>query len=874
MTLRRSASRFFFGASLLAVSAAPAFAQDAAPREDTGAAAADDARGGEIVVTAQKRAQNLQEVPIAISAIGSEKLEQLQIEDATDLSGLAPNVTAVQGTTSLSAAIISIRGLTSGGVTDFSIDAANGVYLDGVYIARNGAAGLEVAEIERVEILRGPQGTLFGRNTTGGAISYISKRPSREFGMRAEAGYGNFNAWNAKVVVDTGEITDGLTATLGYSHRQRDGVVDNILEPDSSRDPGARNSDGFRAAVRYEPTNSGYFQYIFDWSKVTGNPNVFQLTNVSDGTPPPPINIDGVDVVQTQQAPVAQYLAGATFLQPECAALGVPTREYRDTVCHNISGGAEDKIWGHNVQVGNDFGAFGVKLTAGYRGWDSADFGSDLDGIGAIRGRAFTNATLFNGFPSALLQNLGLPAATANFLAGQAVPTTTQGLFDTTNQRTHRQLSTELEISGDTDSLDWVFGGFYFWEKGSENNPQNSGFVLDTNSRIFSNTAFVGVLQGLGFPANLAQQFAPLLAPSFRATNPAQYRLVVTPAVLRYTAIGESTAIYGQATFYPGGRDSGLSLTAGGRYTWDNKSIIRFQNGAVAPASPESGKANFSKFTWNLMGRYEVTPEVSVYGRVATGYRSGGFNASAPVPAGATQIPNFNEESVISYEVGLKSELFNRALRLNIAGYHNIYSDLAIIQPVLTGGGTFQTQIVNAGKVTYTGIEADFAAYLGDVISVDGSVGYVDVNYKEFAAGQPVNPANPIVNIASASRPGYTSPFTANVGLNATVPVGSNGMELRARVGYTHEDGKYSFNNSISSPFNEQIKGEDSDLVDAQIVLDKIPLAGAEARFMIWGKNLTNDHNLFRGIDFGPLGYAGGYFNDPRTYGATVGIKF
>ena len=874
MTVRRSASRFFFGASLLAMSAAPAFAQAGPEGLDEVPEAGDDAPGNVIIVTAQKREQNLQEVPIAISAIGSEKLEQLQVADALDISGLAPNVTAVQGTTSNSAAIISIRGLTSGGSTDFSLDAANAVYLDGIYIARNGAAGLDVAEIERVEILRGPQGTLFGRNTTGGAISYVSKRPSYDFGVRAEAGYGNFDAWHGKIAVDTGEIVPGLAATLSYSHRQRDGVVDNLLEPSDSRDPGSRESDAFRVAVRYEPTDSGYFQYIFDWTKINGNPNTFQLTNVADGSPRPPVNIEGVDVVQTQQAPVAQYLANATFLEPECAALGVPTREYRDTVCHNISGGAEDKMWGHNVQVGNDFGAFGVKFTAGYRSWDSADFGSDLDGIGTIQGPAFTNATLFNGFPSALLQNLGLPATTAGFLAGLPVPTTTQGFFDTSNVREHDQFSTELEISGDTDSLDWVFGGFYFWEKGSENNPQNSGFVLDTNSRIFSDTAFVGVLQGLGFPANLAQQFAPLLAPSFRATNPAQYRLVVTPAVLNYTATGESTAIYGQATFYPGGRDSGISLTAGGRYTWDNKSIVRFQNGTAPSATPERGEADFSKFTWNLMGRYEFSPEVSVYARVATGYRSGGFNASGPVDPATNRIDNFDEESLISYELGFKSELFDRNLRLNVAGYHNVYDDLAIIQPVLTGGGTFQTQIVNAGKVTYTGIEADFVAFLGDIFSVDGSVGYVDVKYKEFVAGQPADPTDPIVNIASASRAGYTSPFTANLALNATFPVSDNGMELRARVGYTHEDGKYSFNNSISSPFNEQIKGDDSDLVDAQIVLDKIPLAGAEARFMIWGKNLTNDHNLVRGIDFGPLGYAGGYFNDPRTYGATLGIKF
>jgi len=272
MQMTRLAKGVLLTTTALVMSSTPAFAQDQSKTEAAGAQ-----KLNEIVVTAQKREQNLQEVPIAISAIGAEKLEQLQVVDIRDISGLAPNVTAVQGTTSNSAAIISIRGLTSGGSESFGLDATNALYLDGIYIARNGAAGLDVAEIERVEVLRGPQGTLFGRNSTGGAISFITKKPDDEFGVRAEAGYGNFNAWNGKVAVDTGEIFEGFTSTLSYSHRQRDGVVDNLLEPDDSRDPGSRESDSFRVALRLEPTDSGYFQYIFDWSK----PSRRRLHNIS-----------------------------------------------------------------------------------------------------------------------------------------------------------------------------------------------------------------------------------------------------------------------------------------------------------------------------------------------------------------------------------------------------------------------------------------------------------------------------------------------------------------------------------------------------------------------------------------------------------------
>ena len=856
------------GASLGAI-ASPVLAQEA-----------NDAGGlEEIVVTAQKREQNLQDVPLAISAISAEKVEKLGINDSRDLSGLAPNVTIVQGTSSNASAVISMRGISNGGAETFGLDMASGIYVDGVYIARSGAAGLEVADIARVEVLRGPQGTLFGRNTTGGAIHFISRAPSKELRIKGEVGYGTFDTWNGKISIDPGEIA-GIATSFSYSHRQRNGTIDNILQPDDSLDPGSRKSDSFRGALRVELGGTGSFQYIFDWTKTSGGTPAFQLTNVANGTPRS-LTLGGTPLTVTQQAPVQQYLAGATFAQAACRALSAPTRDYRTEICNDISGFATDKIWGHNVQVQNDFEAFKVKLTAGYRQWDSKSV-SDLDGLGSFSGPAFTNASLFNGFPSALLQNLGFPAATSNFLAGSAVPSITQNLFDTNNHRQHTQFSNELEVSGDSDNLDWVVGGFYFWEKGSENNPQNSGFVLDTNAAVFSNAAFVGVLRGVGFPQASAEAFAPLLAPSFRATNPAQLRLVQTRSILKYTAQSESTALYGQATFYPGGRDSGFRLTAGGRYTWDNKKILRTQNGAAALVTPQTGNASFSKFTWNAMLGYDIAEGISTYARVATGYRSGGFNAGDAADA-TNIIPSFNSESVTSYEFGLKTELLNRRLRFNVAAYHNIYKDLAVIIPIPNAtAGTFTTRVGNAGKVNYTGFEAEFQAMLNDNFSIDGSIGYVDVKYKEFCTGQPTlttaagSPECPagVVNIASIVTPGYTSPWTANIAANARFPLGSGDTQITARVAFTYEDGKYSFNNDIGSPFNTQLKGDNRNLVDAQIAIENIAVGGAKVDLRFWGKNLTDSHDFVRGVDFGALGYAGGYYADPRTYGVTLGFKF
>jgi len=411
--------------------AAPSYAQTAESEN----AAADTGGLDEIVVTAQKREQNLQSVPIAISAIGSEKLEQLQIKDARDLSGLAPNLTITTPTTNHTAAVVSIRGIPSGATETFGIDLANATYVDGVYIARSSAAGMDVMDIERVEVLRGPQGTLFGRNTTGGAISFVSRKPSDDFRVSAQAGYGNFNAWNGKVTVDSGLLFGGLKTSFGYAHSERDGVVDNILEPDSSRDPGSRKSDSFRFAALAELGGTGSIQYIFDWSKIGGNPSAFQLTNVSNGAVNPPRTINGQLVTVTQQAPVAQYLAASNIVEAGCAALSAPTRSYRDTICLNSDEETTDKNWGHNLQVQNDFGGFQLKLTGGYREYRSSNTGSDLDGLGTIGGAAFSQASLLNGMPAPLLVTAGLSDPVAAFLSGSAVPTGTFDLFKTSNEK-------------------------------------------------------------------------------------------------------------------------------------------------------------------------------------------------------------------------------------------------------------------------------------------------------------------------------------------------------------------------------------------------------------------------------------------------------
>jgi len=837
------------GSCVLAL-ATPALAQSAPAAN---AAKPDDSHLGEIVVTAQKRAENLQVVPIAVTAINADKLSKLGVSDSRDLTGLAPNVTIDPGTTSQSAAAISIRGITSGGSETFGLDSANAIYIDGVYIARSSAAGQGISDIEQVEVLRGPQGTLFGRNTTGGAIAFVTRKPSDTFRLTDEASYGNYGEWSNKFAIDPGEI-HGLSTSFSYTHRERNGVVTNLYAPTSSQDPGAYQSDAFRFAARLKLGSTGSIQYILDYSKISGSPMNFQLTNVSNGAYNAPVTINGQQVTVTQQAPVAQYLAAATFANPACAALAQPTAIWQRTVCNDIVDYSSDRVWGHNLQIENNFGGVKFKSTTGYRTWLNIE-NSDLDGIGAFSGAAYTSASLFNGMPASLLQYIpSIPKAYDGYIAATPVPQISQNLFQTSNVRHQQQFSEEAEFSGTSHNLDWVFGGFYFWEKGSEDNPQNSGYILNTNQTVFT-----------------AANFGPLGA-GFAAANPAPYRLVQTLSVLSYYTSSQSEAIYGQATYYPGGHNGAWRLTLGGRYTWDQKSMTRTQNGAAPLTTPDAGSANFSKFTWNAMLGYDFAKDVTGYARVATGYRSGGFNAGDPDLIGTSSLPHFNSEQVTSYELGLKTELFDRHVRFNIAGYHNVYQNLQLAVPVPSAkAGTFTTQVQNAGLVHYTGIEADAQAILTSFASIDGSVGYVDIKYEQFNAG--LSTTGAVVNIASVAQSAYTSPLTANLALNVHAPVGSGNARFFGRIGYTYMDGQYSFASNLSSPFNNAIKGGNRNLFDLQLGLERISIGGAEGQLKFWMKNLTNEHALVRGIDFGALGFAGGYYEEPRTYGLTLGIK-
>ncbi len=233
----------------------------------------------EVIVTAQKRVESLQDTPLSITAYSADMLENQRIQNLTDLSVQAPSLQAYDFPTSTSNISLFLRGFGNTDSQTLTIDNPVGLYIDGVYIARTSGATLNVLDLERVEILRGPQGTLFGRNSSAGAISLITKRPGDEFQATVTAGAGEFGHWNAGITFDA-PISEQLKVKATYNTESTDGWVENkgpnpvVDQP--AEDFYQNEQEGWRIAVAFDPTDNFSVDYSYDWSEVDSTAPYYQ----------------------------------------------------------------------------------------------------------------------------------------------------------------------------------------------------------------------------------------------------------------------------------------------------------------------------------------------------------------------------------------------------------------------------------------------------------------------------------------------------------------------------------------------------------------------------------------------------------------------
>ncbi len=772
-------SKLWCGTALMAaITAVPAFAQN------TATTSARNVGLEEIVVTAQKRSESLQDTPLAVSAVSAEAIEARGISDVSSLTAIAPNISVTTAPASSSNTSIFIRGIGDQEPV-LTSDAPVGIYVDGIVLGRSTGAVFDLVDLERIEVLRGPQGTLYGRNTIGGAVNFITAKPAREFHIRQKFSYGSFDQWQSRTTLDTGELGDtGLRAKFSYVHRQQNGYVDDILAK-KSRDPGALNIDAVRAAVSFDKGGAFRADYAFDFNHRESIAPAFQATVLT-----PLVN---------------QYLLDSATLGGDGPLV---SKDRLDSFANPNDGLLTDKVWGHTLSMELDLGAdTTLRSLTGFRRWRNVDRGDGLDGQGNILGLAVDPILFVDG--------------TFNPLGVQQID-----LFTSTNRRKQHQWTQEFNLLGKVgDKFEYVLGLFYFKEKSQEVNPQFPGIVL---------------------PFETPFEISPGVT--------INTYIVPIQALMSYRHQSESKAAFAQGTYQLTDR---LSFTGGIRYTEDKKHLEQ------VAAFPRDLQAKFRRFNWAASLNYEMNRDVLLYGRAATGYKSGGFNARS-VNSG------FAPEDLTSFEMGVKSELFDRRLRLNAAVFYARHKDLQIQQFQAGTLGTTSVT-VNAGKAEYKGVELEMQALLAPGLTVAGALGYTDRKYGEFLILDPAT--NLIVDVKDTARFPLSAALTWNASIQYAAPKFDFG-QLTGRVEYNYRGKTYFHPTRTGTPLNDEIAGAPRGLLDARLTLSEINLGGLDASFSLWGKNLTDKEYRVHGIDFGSLGFAGNVYGEPRSFGADLTLDF
>jgi len=524
---------------------------------------------GDVVVTARRSAETLQNVPVAVTALGSDFIERQNISDPTDVPKFAPNLTIEQQPSSLSAASIFIRGIGNNEPSSVS-EQGVGIYLDGVYLARAAGAVFDLIDLDRIEVLRGPQGTLFGRNTIGGALQLVSKKPTNDMGMTAKAGYGRFNDWYVRGRVDTGYIIGNVVkASISAQHRQENGYVNNTLTP-SSQDPGALKADSLAVALQGD-FGDVTVDYNFDYDNRRGTPSFFQI-------------VAATPLAQNYYSQSPNY-GGAPFLVNPVRQGTVQQAGFTDRN-GDFRYGSKSRVQGHALTISYaNSPELTIKSITGYRKFFQ-DTILNLSGNGVLRGPVvdFTSPTLVS-------------VQQVTPYSGNNAP------------QKQWQVSQELQALGKIGDFNYLLGGYYFYEKSSEYNRQALTLVLP-----------VAGLTSIGFPQSVVDGIG-FLNPGLSTVG------VNANPVQAFGGTSESKAVFGQASWRPSALDQKLEITVGGRYTSDKKTA--YLAGDVVPV--QRGSKKFNNFSWLASASYEIVDHVMTYARVSTGYRSGGINPRASV---------------------------------------------------------------------------------------------------------------------------------------------------------------------------------------------------------------------------------------------------
>ena len=874
----------------------------------------------EVIVTAQRRETLLQDTPIAVTAFSEEKIKDLGIFDITDISALAPNTNIRKQPSSNSNMSIFIRGVGSG-ETSLMEDPKVSFYMDGVYMSKTVGAVFDIVDLEGIEVLRGPQGTLFGRNSTGGAINVRTAKPSGELNARVELSTGNDGYRRALATVDLPKVADIMAVKVSGMHMEYDGWASNDYAGNNT-DPrysvinnsesklASEENDSYRIAVRLDPTDNLTIDYTYDKTENEGVPAPFQITKVKDSlnngfsnTPVPFVTLGGG--------------ANGLFGQME-ATIGDPD-ERRESYTLDFVSTEILEVEGHTLQVEWAQEDFTLKYIYADRETNSTYDGTDLDGGAYMaRDRVFSPRNQ----KRAISGNAPTPGFHARIVEGEEDPI---------EMTTH-----ELQLFGNLfdDKLAYTFGYYRYEEDTYQNNPQTFSLPITNliagagRSAIRRTDLLTGgegdtaaaqmlamglVLNGHPDPALQDVGYAgEQFCDSMIMTNPQTnqpfaacqgIQRLPTPSVSPRDAFGNIPAldavhtdpngngytdfIYGQEskswavyTQFTYTLNEQVDITAGMRYTEDEKDGHLYnENLLTAPDrpmawdqpmpvhtsdNPLTNKDEWDNLSYLLNVNWAVNDDMNVYGTWSTGYNAGGFNARAASLSGWNE--QVDEEEISAFELGLKAEWLDGRLRTNVAAFYNDYTDIQIAQ-FEAGSGGASSRLVNAGEATYSGFELDLVAVPMQGLVVDATYGYLDAEFEEYLVLN--TDTNMQVDISGNTTVPRTPENTFSLGVQYDIPPLFDWGTLSVRVDANYLD------DMVFHPFNNEYDSAEARwLMNARVNLTGIDVGNGSLRLSAWGKNLLDEEYREWGIDFAGLGFAGNVYGQPRTYGLDLSYEF
>lgn len=767
----------------------------------------------EVTVTARKREESLQRVPISITALSEKSLQEMNMVSLDNVSQAAPNVRISRGGVGGSTGIISIRGQYQQ-ESQFSFDPSVGVYLDGIYVARSPGLISNLYDINRVEVLKGPQGTLWGRNTPGGAVAvYSNSAQINETSGSLRARYGSDNELSLEGVVNLPLIEDIAALRLVAAWDQKDGWAE---EQVSGEELGGYENAFWRSSLVLTPNERLAMELKFDYHDYE---NERAWTKLSAYNPVAGNNLAG------EAASAAALFQGQSALDgfndldnnlnlPVDSTNTSPIADKMSAVNDRV-GGSDTRLWGAVFKFDYDFSEnLTFTSVTGYRDMETASV-TDVDG--------------------------------------------TEYIFATSaNDDEQNQLSQEFKLQGVAfdDKLNWVAGLYYFSEDGSLSVSSQQAYGLTTAGAVR------GFIPGFTPPADPAEM------PAFIAGVVEQ--LEANPRVGLGDVDNKSIAVYGQGTYQFTDK---LSATFGYRYTEDSRELdvsattqlfgvcaIQFDQLVEARSIDRdncvaSFKDEYDGDSWTIGLEYLLSDETMIYAKSSRGFRSGGRNLRGIDAIGLQAV---DPEQVTDIELGIKTNLWNNRARINAAVFESDYQDLQR-NSITFNEETRSTvsAVENIQEASIRGFEIEASFVISENFEAGGTYGYIEAEYDKFlTAGGDDRTEEPFA---------YTPEKTYSLYVVGNTRIGEV-WELMGRLDYSYTD-KINYQRGLP-----QETADSYALLGGRIALSN---ASADLEIALYGRNLTDEEYVLNQIaSYGQAGFVSDRLGDPRAIGIEVRKQF